>query len=192
MNDLTADTLNTLIANAKRQSTIVLFPKMKLTSTYNLKDVLQKMGVLSVFSNSEANLALISSYSYPPTTSKNTYQDRNDNEQRLIFSRFGNDIKNSVNCTEIFQSENPKIEDCSSMEIVNGQKVHVIYKRIGNQIGRKIIKRNIMNRHQRMRRQMEMNLSNPGLFVDEIVHKVDIDITGKHKNSFVGNKLRQK
>lgn len=57
---LTADKIDAMIAKMQWQTAIVLFPKLKLSNQLNLKDVLSKMGLRTLFSQEESDLALIS------------------------------------------------------------------------------------------------------------------------------------
>lgn len=185
LNYMTADIFKSLINNAKRQSTIVLFPKMKLSSTHHLRSILETMGVISIFSHTEANLALLSASPIAFAPNKNTYTNMED--QKFIFSRFGEDHPNKRNCEQVFQLRNSITANCTVSDTINGEHIKVVYRRIGNQIGRKIIKREVSRNKSihRSRRQMMSNLWNPGLYVDEVLHKVDMDITGLYLHSLL-------
>lgn len=169
MNQMNEETLEYLIRNARKQSTIVLFPKMKLSSVYNLKTILEDLGVTSVFSKVDANLDQISNQvaTVPSATA---------DDDRLIFTRIGSDVSDD-NCREVFDLRSVSQINCTASETVNGRRILVIYKKIGDKVGRRIVKRYVNNK-DRIKRQNTIQSDNPGLYVDEVIHKVDISFTG--------------
>lgn len=179
--DLTADSLDNLIKSARVQKTIVTFPKMKLTSSYNLKDVLEEMGIQSVFSTNEANLALLSpvqglnaAYTKPKEA-----EVKSDSDDLFIFTRIGEEEPpKSQSCAHLFEAKKASGLNCTAVETINNKNVTVMYKQIGDKVGRRIIVKR-STRMLRPRRQMAVDSWNPGLYVDEFLHKVEIDITGK-------------
>lgn len=118
---LTAEMIENLISNLKNQTCIVGLPRMKLSSTLNLNQALQSLGLISLFDPKTADLSLLSSgYGQAPvrTTSSAASQPvpiaspspipqtipqalplvssqqlppSSKSEQFLIFSRFGED-----------------------------------------------------------------------------------------------------
>lgn len=179
INDMSPEILETLIKNAKPESSIVTFPKMKLTSNNYLRSALEDMGTKTLFSRVHSNLALLSPINLVAPLPQNIDRVETDNDrsgEQLIFTRFGGDSSSSMNttCDQVFKTDSPNAM-CTTKEIVNGKIVNVTYKKIGEKIGRKVQKRSVrMNRHRRD----TMEALNPGLFVDEVIHKVDMDITG--------------
>lgn len=66
---LTAEMIEDLINNLKNQTCIVGLPRMKLSSTLNLNQPLQSLGLVSLFDPKTADLSLLSSgYSQAPVT----------------------------------------------------------------------------------------------------------------------------
>ncbi|XP_055549473.1 serine protease inhibitor 28Dc-like isoform X2 [Wyeomyia smithii] len=97
--------INSLIDHMKRRTAVVLFPKMHVTSTLNLKRILRLLGVRSPFNPARSDLSAISvnsrlsaSASTPeqprpavnlPVYSKNKNKQQSHSNQ-LIFSRIDN------------------------------------------------------------------------------------------------------
>ncbi|XP_066147313.1 serine protease inhibitor 28Dc [Euwallacea fornicatus] len=74
---ITVADLNRLVSRTKLTGAVILFPKMNIDSTIDLKKTLQLLGVTSLFDPKEANLALLSQgftpqrASYSPVISAN-------------------------------------------------------------------------------------------------------------------------
>lgn len=182
---LTEDDLVQLADNTAPRSAVMLIPKMKIESTIDLNRPLQALGVKSLFDPKEANLALLSPGVGGIATPSNKISSAEkvplaattkDGEEILIFSRTGE----VVNCSSIFD-ESSNIKNCS--EVVNiGNKTHEIhYKKIGDQVGRRVVrssKDNLDNLRRAINEQSTDNhYQNPGLYADQVIHKVYIDIT---------------
>ncbi|XP_015186604.1 PREDICTED: uncharacterized protein LOC107071802 [Polistes dominula] len=103
---LTPEIIEYLIQNMRNQTSIIGIPKMKITSSYRLKKVLQSLGLVSLFEPTLADLSLLSSgkanqneLSSNSEVSANADFNRpikqigttrsSDNRDQLIFSRFG-------------------------------------------------------------------------------------------------------
>lgn len=109
---LTPETIEFLIQNMKQQTCIVGMPRMKLSSSLKLKQVLQSLGLISLFDPATSDLSLLSpglgEQAKLPTnmvhniqapinylgSGINTGGDNrqiNDNREILVFSRFNNE-----------------------------------------------------------------------------------------------------
>ncbi|XP_058177051.1 uncharacterized protein LOC131292988 [Anopheles ziemanni] len=126
---LDATKLNQLIARMAMKTTIILFPKMHVSETLDLKSVLQKIGVQTLFDSRHSNLSSMVTETDPegdqfynrlqaPTFSpapelrptvnmpvyepnrKTTMGPNNDLKESLIFSRFGNNDSDSNEQTD--------------------------------------------------------------------------------------------
>lgn len=160
---LTPAEVERLVENTKYTASVVLFPKMKIENTIDLKGVLENLNVHSLFNPSQANLALLSpgvgtkskintldgltNIASPPSSSNN---DRND---FLIFSRLG--------------------------EARNNTGIGIVEK-AGKQI--KKIGRPVTETLDSIRLLLNSDPSvgdveNPGLYADKVLHKVYMDIT---------------
>lgn len=58
---LDANTLDELISNTTMSTASVLFPKMHLTTSFELKSALQKLGLFSMFTRGRSNFSLLNS-----------------------------------------------------------------------------------------------------------------------------------
>ncbi|KAJ8982103.1 hypothetical protein NQ317_010961 [Molorchus minor] len=169
---LTTNDLERLADSTVYREVVTLFPKMKLESTIELKPVLQRLGVHSLFEPTEANLAIMSPGEIVQSPPK---------------IRLGatNQQNSSVNCSKIF---NPKTNISSCRDVINdlNQTQEVSYKKIGDKIGRQVTNRlntfsnreTIDNLRQLINEQStDNNFQNPGLYADKVIHKVYMDIT---------------
>lgn len=195
---LNADIINNMIARMTVKSAIVFLPKMHLTSTVDLKRQLSAMGVRSLFSPLTADLGLIADsgvshlvhqvaggnlgpvfnpiYNHQQSQQKNYSNEPLRLDDVLIFSRFSEDevmhqgdkMRTKRNTYKV-ASVDGKSEDPLRM------KDFILRKRI--------TKENKLNKKSlRHRRQIDAlgvldslrstNSGNPGLFANEVVHKV--------------------
>lgn len=93
---LTADKIQEMISKMEWRTAIVLFPKLHIKNKVDLKTILKRMGLRSLFSY-ESDLSLISSG--VETTLDAAGQTYPTNENRFLFNRFGED-SDSINSTE--------------------------------------------------------------------------------------------
>lgn len=193
---LTVEHLQRLVSNVKITSTVILFPKMLIDTTLDLKSPLKHLGISTLFNPAEANLALLSPGAtapinnlsgkvnlgnavinpISPTLPKNPYEG---NDSVLIFNRFGE----TVNCTDLFDKSNSNVTTCE--QVVSNTTQKVIYKKIGDKIGRRVTREsnpllpeNLDSLRDSINRpENPVNFENPGLFVDKVIHKVYMHIT---------------
>lgn len=161
-NKLTTADILRLVNSAVYTEAVMLFPKMKLESTVNLQPTLFQLGVRSLFNPSTANLALISSGESPTEAANmvahrhnvNLPQALDDSHDLLIFSRMG-EVDNSTN------SSLPKVRHTR--------------KTLTPQVQ---LRRSI-DALESIRRSLSAttNIANPGLYADQVIHKVYMDIT---------------
>nr|CAI5857164.1 unnamed protein product [Callosobruchus analis] len=169
---------NRLADSTVSTGVVMLFPKMKLEDTTDLKDVLMSLGLQSLFNPNEANLALLSPgepMSDAPARARyhaaedNPITPEHDRRNVLVFSRSGFPL----NCSEIFNKNSSQ----SMCETTDGTK-KVLYKKFGDKIGRRVAKRDTMDAVRKLvDEQSSENFQNPGLYADQVVHKVYMDIT---------------
>lgn len=195
---LTADKIEYMISKMKYNSAVILFPKMHLTSSYDLRNILQNLGVTSLFSVGGSDLSLIStgSESYPqsfgvekPSASLDIENNSeihfpSSTEDRLIFSKIGEEKRRKRDLS--YKSESSFKRNSQPL----GLKDFVLKKRL--------IKENPTKKLLRLKRETEsesqclINLDkirneqilnnfsqNPRIYVDSIIHKVDLEINEK-------------
>ncbi|CAG9765438.1 unnamed protein product [Ceutorhynchus assimilis] len=114
---ITEDDLNNLVSKTRYTDAVLLFPRMKIETTIDLRESLKLMGVTSLFDPKQANLAILSS---------------GHNPQNLTI---GNRLGTTTSLDNIRQLINEQSSD--------------------------------------------NNFQNPGLYADEVIHKVYMDITEK-------------
>lgn len=186
---LTPSELERLVGSVHDTPSIILFPKMKIDSTINLRNSLEKIGLKSLFNSFDANLALISPGVVQPTNEQGVsgasinpieVPNSQNTNNILIFNR----MSKPVNCTDIF-NPNSTIDTCQDVVQQDREQRTVVYKRIGKNIGRRVTKRataipteTLDSVRQLINQQSTANnYQNPGLYADKVVHKVYMDIT---------------
>lgn len=151
-NRLNANEIHRLATSTVPTPIILLMPKMKLTTTLQLNDELKYLGLKSLFNPIDSNLALLS-----PGISANTIKSEYEN----VFTK---DNYQPIN----FSS---KLTQCNDTECNESKE------------DSKIIKRQIQYRYEDsldfIRNSINRNSQNinPGLYADQILHKVVIDVT---------------
>lgn len=201
---LTADKIEYMISKMKYSSAIILFPKMHLTSSYDLRNILQNLGVSSLFSVGGSDLSLIS------TGSENNYQSVEEKPSVNVESYSGiqfpssqssNDQQSSTEDRLIFS----KIAEANRKKRDLTYKSESTFKRNSQPLGlkdfvlkKRLIKENPTKKLLRLKRQSDnqsqclKNLDkirneqilnnfsqNPRIYVDSIIHKVDLEINEK-------------
>ncbi|CAH1284422.1 unnamed protein product [Diabrotica balteata] len=180
---ITEADLESLAQKTVYTNVTVSMPRMTLDSTLDIKSVMTKLNVRSLFAES-ANLGLLSpgiesarGIPFPqqdyvlnpltPSQSHYDYDDSNDDEI-IIFSRSGK----PVNCSSIFDTSN-NITTCE--EIAGHYKGgHKRTKRVISNLNDTIDGlRYLINQQS----GGNNNYRNPGLFVDKIIHKVYVKLT---------------
>lgn len=186
---LTSTDIVRLVRSTVYTQSVVLFPKMKIEATSNLREPLQNLGINALFNPHEANLALLSP----------GHEDGQDNKANRVYDRFINPMPHvsrdsvgreqndvpilskfgtPINCRQMFNS-NSNISKCEEID-TNTQR-QVTYKKFGDKLGRRVTRdtpdtldklRAFLNSDPR-----NSNVQNPGLYADQVIHKVYIDIT---------------
>ncbi|XP_060530341.1 serine protease inhibitor 28Dc isoform X2 [Cylas formicarius] len=145
---LTVWNLNRLVESTTYSDSLILFPKMKIQSTIDLRRSLQDLGIRSLFDPNEANLALLASQDFKSrtrvgnNTDAESVTDPNENEtetQKTIKDRL--DISSRIDTAKVAYETLDRIR-----QLINQQSTS--------------------NKYQ-----------NPGLYADQIIHKVYMDIT---------------
>ncbi|XP_014607361.1 PREDICTED: serpin B3-like isoform X3 [Polistes canadensis] len=162
---LTPEIIEYLIQNTKNQTTILGIPKMKITSSLKLKRVLQSLGLLSLFDPTTADLSLLSP---GPDGQNNLNPNLNVAAITDPNNRPGFNIRRLAKKKREIEKE--RINDTN--DVVNRVKRQ---NRIPEEFLRIIENRNYQYYGLDNLRN-SATLSNPHLYADEVLHKVDIDI----------------
>lgn len=167
---ITPSDLQRLADSTVYTGAVLIFPKMKIESTIDLKTALELLGVKSLFIPSEANLALLSpGENYLPVTAK-VPLTLNQNSGSILADRFSDAIDCSSSATA---------PPCGSKVSANNTHQNVVEKKVDNKTGRKVRASETIDNLRRIINQQSMNNSyqNPGLYADKVIHKVYMDIT---------------
>lgn len=178
---ITENDLEYLAGQTTFNSCQILFPKMKIESTVRLKPILRTLGVNSLFNPNDANLGLLSpgvglvSKKVDAEVNPLVSFQGNPNDV-LIFSRTGE----TVNCSAIFD---PASNVSTCQDTVGDQKV--TYKKFGDKVGRRIARRSRRSKRDTIdglrnlinQQSTGNDYQNPGLYAEEVIHKVYMDIT---------------
>lgn len=154
---ITAEKFNELINQMWIKTAVILFPKMHLKSSHHLKTNLRDLGLETLFSNGRCDLSVLSS------------------EERHIFSRGKRDVSYKV------ESEYNRDSSLTMKDLVLRKRLQ---KKNGMNKKLKRSKRQTNNDASSITQQLENirmrhDLENPGLFAEEVVHKVDLTINEK-------------
>lgn len=203
-NSLTPADLDHLVGSTRYTETVILFPKMRLESTVDLRSTLEMMGVKSLFDPAKANLALLSPgvnqrfneaneapFVSPPISATpvrrlsvanhnqiqrpTASQAPQENlEQRLVFNRFNE----QASCTPVYDPAT----DTTKCQVSLYTDLHQIQrrKRASPRAARAgTVKHNPVEELEQIRQQVNQSpvYANPGLYADQVIHKVYIDIT---------------
>lgn len=201
---MTADRIDAMISKMEYKISVISIPKMHLVSTTNLKTILNDMGLQTLFQQGKSDLSLMSTgideyvpsvafspvvaYARPPYPG---YQPESD--EHFIFSRIdGTDATNRTKSrtvrsavtykasSEFHQSHEPlRLKD-----LVIGKRITKSYPRKKNvSRGRRQapIQTNRDTGSESLHdldalRTANGPLRNPGIFADEIIHKIDLTI----------------
>lgn len=159
---LTPTDLERLADSTVYTRAVLVFPKMRIESTIDLKASLELLGVKTLFIPSEANLALLS----PGEKLVNSLPDLvrvpltlNQSSERIVINRFSD----SSDCADKANTSTPL---CSA-------------NKTASNIGRKTRASETIDNLRRIINQQSTNNSyqNPGLYADKVIHKVYMDIT---------------
>ncbi|GAB0096835.1 Serine protease inhibitor 28Dc [Sergentomyia squamirostris] len=204
---LTADKIDHMISRMTMNSSILFFPKMHLTGEFKLRDILSELGVHTLFDPNTADLSLISGESdvsdvsivqgFPqllsqPSALKSPLQPVNleDREDVLIFSRLREDDDNNEEDNHKVNTPRKKRATYKVASKFDKEsepltlKDFVLRKRITKPHAEKKL---IRSRRQTSPQDSLKNLNllrsrpttNPGLFVSEVIHKVDLTVNEK-------------
>lgn len=201
---LSADKIDEMISKMEWRSSIVFFPKLHITNNVDLKAILNRMGLRSLFTYDQSDLSLISTGAEVLSSSK-SFLGKGSNSH-FLFSRLGgNDTENrnatsSVETNKTSTSEAPArnkrsavtykaiSSDFHSVKEPLRLKDLVIDKRITKSYphkkalsrGRRQIPADpsiTLKRIDALRSILSSeNAPNPRLFANELIHQIDLTV----------------
>lgn len=158
---LTAEKFEEMVTRMTLKTSVILFPKMHLNSGLHLKSELKDLGAKSLFDQQECDLSVLAA------------DNQNEEKRPTFHNRKKRDVKYKVESE--YNSENPL-----------SMKDFVLNKRIvkKNLQGKKLKrnKRQSSSDHEYTKKLeiiRKKPLNNPGLFAEEVIHKVDLTINEK-------------
>lgn len=199
---LTADKIEQMIAKMEWRTSIITFPKLHITNRLDLKSILKRMGLRSLFNEQQSDLSLISSGAeqLPLDLNEHRYESNvayapasSGNHDRFLFSRLATDSeagdsavirkrRSSVTYKATSTNFRTMREPLRLKDLVLGKRItkHYPNKKILSRGRRDIANDSSMvslKRLDSLRTQLTAERApNPGLFADELIHQIDLII----------------
>ncbi|XP_055641866.1 serine protease inhibitor 28Dc-like isoform X3 [Toxorhynchites rutilus septentrionalis] len=159
---MSATVLNDIISNMNVQSASVQFPKMHLSNSFSLKSVLEQLGAYSIFDQERSDLyRVLSGY----------HRFGSSEDEQDIFDQLEDTKQNAIkdvhaafpNCSTIIEKEVENRQKCEQNRLCRygGDACVCCANTFGN------------------RKRRETVAKAKPLFVNEVVHKVDVTINEK-------------
>lgn len=122
---LTADKIQDMISNMEWRTAMILLPKLHITNKVDLKTILKRMGLRSLFNYDQSDLSLISSGIEIPFDATHQRYPSNEESGQFLFTRFG-DNSDSNSSTE--QPKNSTASHENSSNVKRERRSAVTYK----------------------------------------------------------------
>lgn len=169
---LTAEKFEAMVNQMSLKTAVILFPKMHLTSGLHLKTELKELGAKSLFDFRKSDLSVLAADEQGEEPSGPTFSGASRDVASRNHKRETRDVKYKV------ESEYDQANPLSMKDFV--LKKRIVKK---NQQGKKL-KRSKRQSSSEYTKNLEdirgrQNLKNPGLFAEEVIHKVDLTINEK-------------
>lgn len=153
---LTADKIQNMIEKMEWRTAIILFPKLHITNRVDLRKILSRMGLRSLFSYEQSDLSLISSGVEMATnfvTNNQRFAGAMSSEEnsQFLFTRIGGDRRNATNAVRnnLTKRGRRSMIDPS----LNLKRLDLLRSRLNSE-----------------------HAENPRLFADELIHQVDLTV----------------
>lgn len=141
---LTADKIQDMISKMEWRTAMVLLPKLHITNKVDLKLILNRMGLRSLFNYEQSDLSLISSgVETPLETNYHQRYSNDENRSQFLFTRFGEETDNSnavakhdksMNFSNNTTTKEPKSEIGANESGKRERRSAVTYKAISSDI----------------------------------------------------------
>lgn len=198
---LTADKIEQMISKMEWKTAILTFPKLHISNRIDLKRILKRLGLRSLFNEQQSDLSLISSGAEQMVDVNDQRYETNiayapassDDHDKFLFSRLaadsemdgsvGNNRKRRSSVTYKATSTDFRTirEPLRLKDLVLGKRITKSYphKKVLSR-GRRDIPINSSDSLKRLdllRSQLIAERApNPGLFADELIHEIDLTI----------------
>lgn len=174
-NQLTMEHIRRLVMNVRYTPAVVLFPKMLIDSTIDLRDTLMQVGLKSLFDPKESNLALLSPG--PINTmfeSSKTLNVQNNGESMFIFNRFK---KTDLNDTTIANKDNNMTTTHKKVGSNNNNQFRASRNR-KSRATEQPVEETLDSLREKINKHINSEkFENPGLYADKVIHKVFMEVT---------------
>lgn len=196
---LTADKIEQMISRMEWRTAIITVPKLHITNRVDLKSILKRMGLRSLFNAQQSDLSLISNGMEQPINMNDHQYESNAafapasvGEDRFLFSRLAAESELEISAenrkrrsTVTYKASSTNFrtirEPLRLKDLVLGKRITKSYpnKKIISR-GRRDIPFNSsisLKRLDMLRSRLTVERApNPGLFADELIHQIDLII----------------
>lgn len=167
---LTADKIEEMISKMEWKTAIILFPKLHITNRVDLKMILNRMGLRSLFNYEQSDLSLMS------TGVETLYQPNTGNsidDKEFLFTRIGEQETKHRNTTAATPTQTNRND-----ETKRGKRSVVTYKAIGRSRRELQVDPSLsLKRLDLLRTRLNSDrYQNPRLFADELIHQIDLTV----------------
>lgn len=199
---LTADKIEQMISKMEWKTAIVTFPKLHITNKVDLKSILSRMGLRTLFNEQQSDLSLISSGAEQPADLNDQRYESNvayapaasDDQDRFLFSRVASESemdasvassrkrRSSVTYKATSTNFRTMREPLRLKDLVLGKRItkshpHKKVLRPRRDVHRSVDPWASLKSLDLLRSQLTAERApNPGLFADELIHQIDLII----------------
>ncbi|KAL9923917.1 serpin 28Dc isoform 1-T1 [Glossina fuscipes fuscipes] len=174
---LDAEKIDNMIDKMVRKTTAMVFPKMHFTQDFNMKSLLQRLGVKDIFNSATSDLSLIGdiaqySHNAPSTNNLHTIQSR---RPTVGISLEQEHLDRYNEPALVFSSRNGEFDEAFTNSETNTKETTILSRiqRQANYLNPDFNADALVNLEEQ--RNSAQNYRSD-LFVDEIIHKVDLSV----------------
>lgn len=180
---------------------VITFPKLHISNRVDLKSILKRMGLRTLFNNQQSDLSLISSGAEQPIDLNDHRYESNvayapaasDDQDRFLFSRVASESEMNASVDATRKRRSPVTYKTSSTNFrTMREPLRLKDLVLGKRITKSHPRKKVMSRGRRdiptdssislkrldlLRSQLTAESApNPGLFADELIHQIDLII----------------
>lgn len=177
---LTAEKIDFMISQMTIKTAVILFPKMHLSGSFNLKTDLEALELRELFKPTESDLSLLADGSQDGQAEAEILERQNEDMESAI--HFPDDEKSRKSVTKRDVSYKVPSETKAHAEQLTLKDLVLKKRIIKESSGKKAhrVKRDNMSALKKIdeirRSDSRVPLKNPYLYADEVIHKVDLEI----------------
>lgn len=183
---LTADVLEDMISRMAIKTSVILMPKLHLDSQVNLRNPIMQLGAQSLFDYRVSDLSLlagIEEVSSEPVRSKSLHsayvaESPSHHNDYLIFSRLADDVHKMQKRHVTYKTDSDtKTPSLTLKDLVINKRIVKAYPAMKKRRARQADASADLKALDRLRQTG--NLKNPGLFADDVLHRVNLIVNEK-------------